>query len=96
MTLDTGPCPRCKGDTISGRSSGPTAWDIRVDAAPLDPLAELTSTVAGCRTWTLHTVAGELYLRSPRKIVSSPAGTRDRQTVHADHVCPTRRGTPTP
>jgi hypothetical protein len=94
MALDTGHCRQCSAEIITGRSDGPTAWDVTVDAAPLDPLGELAAAVAGCWTWTLHTRAGQLYLRSPATIRTRPAGTRPRQTVHADHRCPTLERTP--
>lgn len=90
MALTIGPCGRCGADVISGRSDGATHWDAIVDSTPLDPLQELSAVVAGCRTWTHYTAPGLLYLRGRRIIRERPAGTRARQTVHADHRCPGR------
>ena len=64
---------------------------VTVDAQPLTPEQELAATVAGCRTFTLHTVAGQLHPRTAWTIRRRPAGTRPRQTVHPTHWC-----TPTP
>lgn len=95
MALTLGPCPRCGADTIRGLSGGRLlGQDVRVDAGPLDPRQELASLVAGCATWTLHTVAAELRPRLPHVIRARPAGTIPRQTVHADHVCGTPPGGP--
>jgi hypothetical protein len=95
VTLEHAPCGRCGQDTISGLSgSRACSVDVRVDAHPLTAVQELHALVAGCRTWTLHTVADELHPRTVQVIRSRPAGTRPRQTVHAEHRCPGR--TPLP
>ena len=85
-------CRRCGRQTLGGWSgTGEFASvQVRVDAAALTPLQELTAVVAGCRTWTLHPGISQLHPRTARTIRTRPAGT-PRQTVHADHVC-----TPTP
>jgi hypothetical protein len=93
--LTRGPCRRCGQDTISGLSgTRSAAVDVRVDADPLTPVQELDRLVAGCRTWTLHTVADELHPRPAHVIRTRPAGTRPRQTVHAEHACPGRTHLP--
>jgi hypothetical protein len=91
MTLQTGPCPRCGRDVIGGWSGSGRLLSVQVtvDAAPIgDPEQELWwVAVAGCRTWTLHPVAGELHPRSARTIRLRPAGVHPRVTVHPDHRC---------
>ena len=88
-TLTDGICRRCRTPTFGGwsRNGRMAAELVTVDSQPLDPVQELRALVAGCRTWTLHTVARELHPRGPDAIRDRPAGTRPRQTVHATHVC---------
>ena len=93
MALEDLDCNRCgqrviRGRTGNGRAAG---LDVCVNAAALDPRQELAALVAGCRTYTLHTVARELHPRDARVIRARPAGTVPRQTVHATHQC--TRGT---
>lgn len=87
------PCGRCGRLTIGGWSGTGELLSVQV-TADLDPLTtpeeELTALVAGCRTWTLHTVARQLEPRTARIIRQRPAGTRPRQTVHPDHRCTPR------
>jgi hypothetical protein len=99
VALTRGTCRRCGTDTISGLTGNgrAVALDVTVDATPLDPPGELRALMAGCATWTLHTVADELHPRPPSVIRSRPAGTRPRQTVHPTHWCtPTPGRTPPP
>lgn len=95
MTLTTGPCNRCGRQTVAGLTNGGRvlAIDVTVDSRPLDPLGELACLVAGCDTWTLHTVARTLHARTAIAIRTRPAGTRHHQTVHATHICPGRMRT---
>jgi hypothetical protein len=82
-------CRRCGRLTVGGWSGTGELLSVQVtaDADPLTPEQELAALVAGCWTWTLHTVAGQLHPRTARMIRLRPAGTHPRQTVHADHRC---------
>jgi hypothetical protein len=80
-------CHRCRqpvleGDTDSNRAAVP----YRMDRDPLDCWGELDAVHSGRLTWTLHST-GHVYARSARIIAARPAGSRLRQSVHADHVC---------
>jgi len=89
MSLTHATCRRCGRETIGGWSGTGQLLSVQttVDADPLTPEQELRVLVAGCWTWTLYTVAAQLHPRSARIIRQRPAGTRPRQTVHADHQC---------
>jgi len=82
-------CRHCGRQTLGGWSgSGQVASiQVTVDAAPLTPLQELAATLAGWRTWTFHTGVRQLHTRDAGTIRRRPAGTRPRQTVHAQHQC---------
>lgn len=88
-TLTRTPCGRCGRDTIGGWSGTGELLSVQVtvDAEPLtSPEQELAALVAGCRTWTLHPVAGQLHARTARTIRLRPVG-HPRQTVHPTHEC---------
>lgn len=82
-------CRHCGGMTTGGWSGTGEALSllVSVDADPIPtPEWELWALMAGWRTWTLHTVPGQLYARTARVIRTRPVGT-PRQTVHAEHRC---------
>lgn len=89
MGLTRGPCGHCGRDTLGGWTGTGRLLSmlVTVDTDPLTPEGELRALVAGCSTWTLHTVAGQLHARLPATIRAHPAGTRPRQTVHPEHRC---------
>jgi hypothetical protein len=96
--LDHEPCNRCGRQIIGGWTRGGRllSFQVTVDADPLDSEQELAALVAGCRTWTLHTVPDELHPRTAWHIRNRPAGTIPRQTVHVDHQCTPAPGDGTP
>jgi len=83
-------CRRCGLLTVAGcTDTQRAALPYVLDPDPMDAVGELQATVAGRRTWTLHS-SGAVHLRTAAVILTRPAGT-PRQTVHADHAC-TGRG----
>lgn len=80
-------CRDCGTPTFGGWTAEPCALLVTLDAQALNPEQELTALMAGCWTWTLHAVPFELTMRGARTIRQRPAGTRPRQSVHADHRC---------
>lgn len=83
-------CGHCGRPVIGGWSGTGQLLSVQitVDAQPIpSPEAELWWLVAGCRTWTLHTVARQLHPRDHRKIRQWPAGITPRRTVHPVHRC---------
>lgn len=81
----SGPCRHRAPEVIEARTS--SGYDVKLDPAELDPLAELGATVAGRGTYSLRWVRGEVYPRSPYKIAHQPAGSDPFVRVHAEHRC---------
>ena len=82
-------CPRCRSKVIEVLTE--SGFDVRLDPDPLDPLGELLAAMAGRSTYTRHVGSGAVHHRPARVIRERPAGTRPRQDVHPDHVCPPDR-----
>lgn len=64
-----------------------SGFDVRIDDEVLDALGELRVILAGGRTYSVHLGSGAVFHRPPYKIRSSPAGSRPRVDVHAEHRC---------
>lgn len=86
MTVHERRCRTCRGPVLWGDDD--LGIEVTVDVETIgDPVAELEVIVSGRRTYTLHASAGQLAHRSAGRIVTHPAGTRPRTTVHPAHDC---------
>lgn len=80
-------CPVCGQSLLVGDNCDVAAWEVRIDADPVDPLAETIAVLQGKASYVV--VRGGRYGPEIDYRDLSSVGTESRRPIHIEHSCQT-------